>query len=469
MPNWLAYIVLLIWPLVAAMLYLTFTPARATVWVLLGAQYLLPAATVIKIPMVPQLDKYTIPSLCALVAWFALRKPAFKGKRIFTADLLIFAYVLAPLATSLANGDIIAVGGIILPGVGVYDGVSASLLAFISVAPLLLGRDLLRDTSALREGFNTLFWCGLIYSPFMLFEMKMSPQLHAWVYGFSPSDMIQQIRGEGFRPMVFMGHGLIASFFAMLSFLAATILKRAELSRNKLPDFSIIYLGGILLLCKSLGATIYGAFAFPLIRWASPRSINTVSTVLVSVALLFPVLRYTNVFPTTEILSAFEQLSPERARSLAVRFNNEDLLLSKAAERWLLGWGRYGRSRLYSEYDGKDISVTDGRWIIDFGQYGVLGFLAEFGLLVVSALAAARWRVDSIPRRERFLVSGAALLLAINIVELIPNSTLTPWTMLLAGLLLGIAETRHSSSRADAQHVLDTATPAKKTFQGSRA
>ncbi|MBR0995455.1 hypothetical protein JQ580_32560 [Bradyrhizobium japonicum] len=443
-------------------------PARATAWSLLGAQYLLPAATVVKIPMVPQLDKNTIPSLCALVALLILRKSS-KRNPILAVDILIFAYVLSPLATSLANGDVIVAGGAVLPGVGVYDGVSASLLALLGVAPLLLGRYLLGNAYAIREAFKALLWCGLIYSPFMLFEMKMSPQLHAWVYGFVPSDLIQQIRGEGFRPMVFMGHGLIASFFAMLSFLTTTALKRTEIRGSRLFDYSIIYLGGLLLLCKSLGAIIYGAFAFPLIRWASPRSLNLASTLLVCFALLFPLLRYSNIFPTTELLSAFEQLSPERAKSLAFRFNNEDLLLNKAAERWLLGWGRYGRSRIYSEYDGKDIAVTDGRWIIDFGQYGLLGFSAEFGLLIVSVLAAARWRAAAIVHSERLLVSIAALILAINVIELIPNSTLTPWTMLLAGMLVGMTEAKRSNSQTDARPFPKNATPAAKSFKGQPA
>ena len=39
---------------------------QATLWTMLGAQLLLPVGTFFKIEMIPQFDKYSIPSLCAL-------------------------------------------------------------------------------------------------------------------------------------------------------------------------------------------------------------------------------------------------------------------------------------------------------------------------------------------------------------------------------------------------------------------
>ena len=88
------------------------------------------------------------------------------------------------------------------------------------------------------------------------------------------------------------------------------------------------------------------------------------------------------------MLDAANSISEERAESLRVRFDNEQQLLERASQRFLFGWGRWGRSRIYDEY-GKDISLTDGRWVITLGQFGVLGFLAEFGLLAFTVLRAA--------------------------------------------------------------------------------
>ena len=39
--------------------------------------------------------------------------------------------------------------------------------------------------------------------------------------------------------------------------------------------------------------------------------------------------------------------------------------------------------RVYDSDTRRDISVTDGHWIITLGQAGLLGFIAEFGLLTL--------------------------------------------------------------------------------------
>jgi hypothetical protein len=41
-----------------------------------------------------------------------------------------------------------------------------------------------------------------------------------------------------------------------------------------------------------------------------------------------------------------------------------------------------------------------------------------------------------------------ALLLAINLIDMIPNATLTPLTWLIAGTLLGMAEALQANQRA---------------------
>ena len=135
-----------------------------------------------------------------------------------------------------------------------------------------------------------------------------------------------------------------------------------------------------------------------------------------------------------------KSISIEREGSLAVRFFNENQLLERASQRWLFGWGRYGRSWIYDE-SGRETSVPDGQWIITLGGYGVVGFLAEFGLLALPIFSTARaLRFAESPKEKAFL-SALALILAINVFDLLPNSSLRPWTWLIAGALLGRAET----------------------------
>ena len=74
------------------------------------------------------------------------------------------------------------------------------------------------------------------------------------------------------------------------------------------------------------------------------------------------------------------------------------------------------------------------------GQFGVFGFLAEFGLLAIAVLRAVRAVRFAETFRDTVFLAGLALIVAVNIIELLPNSTLLPWTWLLAGTLLGRSE-----------------------------
>jgi O-antigen ligase len=181
----------------------------------------------------------------------------------------------------------------------------------------------------------------------------------------------------------------------------------------------------------------------PLVCWTKLKFQLRVAVVLALIALTYPATRMLQIFPTNTIVDIAASLSPDRAGSLKFRFDQEDALLNKASERPLFGWGRYGRNRIYEENwwgDAVDATVTDGRWIITFGQFGVVGFLLEFGLLAfpIFKAAAAIRRVGT--GREAFAMAAMSLIVAINMIELLPNSTLGPWTWLMAGCLLGASE-----------------------------
>ncbi len=73
---------------------------------------------------------------------------------------------------------------------------------------------------------------------------------------------------------------------------------------------------------------------------------------------------FPGVYDGRSIADFVEQnVSADRANSLRHRLNNEDMLLSRAFESPLFGWGGWGRNRVYDE-NGKDLTVTDGLWII---------------------------------------------------------------------------------------------------------
>jgi hypothetical protein len=71
--------------------------------------------------------------------------------------------------------------------------------------------------------------------------------------------------------------------------------------------------------------------------------------------------------------------------------------------------------------------------------------VGEFGLLALTVFRAASALRFAKPAHDRIYLAALALIVAINMVELLPNATLSPWTWLLAGALLGRAQTLRSA------------------------
>lgn len=341
----------------------------------------------------------------------------------------------------MLNTDPIRIERTFLPGVGYYDALSASVAQFIFIVPFFLGRQFLRGSSDNINILRILVIAGLAYSLPMLIEVRISPQLHIWMYGYFPGGFANEIREGGFRPVVFLSNGLMVAFFAMTALVAAAALWRTQTRIGRwAPGGIAAYLSFVLLLCKTASALAYGAVLVPLVRWASPRLQLSVASILVIIALAYPMLRATALFPTASFVEAAAAVSTDRAASLKTRFDNENQLLDRAWQRLWFGWGRYARSRVYNGWEGGDSSITDGTWIITLGTFGLVGFAAEFGLLALAVFRAAMALKFAQTVRESGYLAALALIVAINVVDLLPNSSLSPWTWLLVGALLGRAE-----------------------------
>jgi len=125
-------------------------------------------------------------------------------------DLPIFVWCFTPLASSISNqiGDY----------GGVYDGLSACLSEIVLWGiPYFLGRVYFNDWESIKELAVGVFLGGLIYMPLCWAEMRFSPQFHKWVYGFHQHSFAQTIRSGGYRPMVFMQHGIACAMWMTAS------------------------------------------------------------------------------------------------------------------------------------------------------------------------------------------------------------------------------------------------------------
>ena len=469
MPNTFAHIVLLSWPLVGIFLFRRFSLPTALVWTILGGYLFLPSRPSFDYPFIPAIDKNLIPSLTAAVLCMVtirqtqarggvrgadrvkssarLRrdqettKPPASGRSRPTVTwiirILIGAYIIAPLLTAMTNPDPIVIGGRVLPGLDLRDALSATLRSLVAILPFLLARRYLADAVAQVNILRGFCIAGLLYSLLVLFEVRMSPQLNVNLFGYFSHSFAQHLRGGGWRPIIFLQHGLWVGIFLSMSILSAmTLFKHSSGKPRLMYLLVILWMVPILVISKNFGALIITFSLAPFLLLGSIRMKILLAATVVVIVLSFPALRGANLVPVGKLLTTVQSINAARAASLSIRLKNEDLLLAKANQKPFFGWGGWDRSRVFDAFTGRDISITDGIWVIIIGLSGWFGYLATFGLICIPTFLLA-WR-----RRSQLTVvtAGLALVLCANLVDLIPNATLTPLTWLVAGAIAGYCQ-----------------------------
>jgi hypothetical protein len=128
----------------------------------------------------------------------------------------------------------------------------------------------------------------------------------------------------------------------------------------------------------------------------------------------------------------------ERALSLLCRFENENILVNKAMQKPLFGWGPNG-ANLEISPDGVILSIPDGLWVIAVGVNGVVGLLALFGaLLVPVALVKRRFRAAAWGDPMLAGVTCFAVILTLHAIDNLMNAMMNPIFVLALGGLSGI-------------------------------
>lgn len=457
MPNTFAYLMLMVWPVVMAVLFRKLSPDRALIWSFLGAFTLLPTGVYFDFPLIPTLDKYTLPSVAAMVLCLTMVKQKI---RIFPASrlatVLMLGILFSPFATVLNNPEPVF-WGIGIPGLSFYDAISEVMKHGILLIPFILGFNLLSTQQARRTVLTAYMFAGLVYSVPMLLEIRLSPQFNNWVYGFFPQLFGQQVRFGGFRPVVFMGHGLTVAFFALMTVMAAATLWRgSRTDRRALYPAALAWLLVVLVLCKTVGAILFAVAFVPIILFTGPRIKGWAILFCATFVLTYPVLRAADVIPVDRMVEYAAMIQDDRGQSLEFRFTNEKLLLDHAARKPVFGWGYWGRNRIYDRETGRDLSVTDGYWVIIIGVLGWTGYISVFGLLTLPLFRLWYHRRSDRSTGDGHLAYGIALMLGANMLDLIPNSTINPLTWALAGLLLA-STVKNAQADPEAETIEDGA------------
>lgn len=416
------------WIVIVLMMFSILSPRRAVIASFLGAWLFLPEAQ-ISFPGLPDLTKVTATSFGVLLGALIFDSGRLMRFRPSWVDIPIVAWCLSPLAASITNG------------LGVYDGLSASLdqIAAWGV-PYLMGRLYLNDLASLRDLAIGILIGGLIYVPLCLIEIRLSPQLHRWVYGERGFDFSQTYRWGGYRPTVFMQHGLMVALWMVSATLVAGWLWMSG-SVKRLRSIPISMMFGALLLtsvlCKSAGALALMMLGLGVLLVTRYARTPALILLLIAVPPLYITVRAKGLWSGAQLVELASQVNEDRALSLDGRFQNEVMLVEKAFQKPLFGWGTWGRWRIRDDMD-RDITTADSLWIISLGQTGLVGLGSLVALVLLPVLLLMR----RVPVRHWMQpATGAAAVLAVLLLvymlDSLLNAMLNPIFVLAAGGLSG--------------------------------
>lgn len=413
------------WIGVALVLFYALPARRAVLYCVLGGWMFLPIYKV-EFPGVSYTKwvAVSVSTLLGVLLFDAGRLRSFRFRAIDVPFLLWC--VVCPFIASMTNG------------LGPYDGFQDVVNRVLSLGIIyLLGRIYFHDPKGLQDLAVGFFYSGLVYMPLCLLEIRLSPQLHTWVYGFHQHSFGQAWRLGGWRPTVFMGHGLEVGFWMSAATLSGVWLAWSGVVRRIL-NFPVwmwlLALTVTTVLCKSSGAIVLlaaGLGALTATRWPGLR---VAAMVLLALPVVYAVTRAPGLWSGNTVVTLVDKLSPDRASSMSYRFDAEDVLARHAMRQPLTGWGRWGRNRPGSfDREIQDVA-TDGLWVITLGTYGVPALLAMLGaFLIPPALLFAKLRAPLWSNPWCAPAVALAMMLILSMIDCLMNAMLTPVQVLAAG------------------------------------
>ena len=428
------------WLPLVSWLFSKIQPRQAAAIAFAMAWMFLPVAS-IPLKGLPDITKVTVTCVGIFIAAWVYDRERLLNIRIMWVDIPMLLWCTCPFFSSVFNG------------LGAYDGVSEAMYqSFTWGLPYIVARVYFADVQGLDTLGMVVVLGGLLYIPLCLEEMAMSPQLHRLTYGFHQHSFLQTMRGNSFRPMVFMEHGLMVAMWMVSASMLGLWLAYAKVLPGKfsvLPygrlilkiPFWILMAGllGTLVLMKSTGAFVLFVVGLSTLYF----SIKCKTTILIWLLLCIPpsymVARSTGIWNGENLSSAVaEKFSEERGQSLQFRFDNEKILVERALDGTFFGWGGWNRSRVFDE-DGRDISITDGLWIITLGTKGIYGLIL---LTVVILLPVLLLLHRSVPEqwntKEWGSISVMSILLLLYMIDNLLNGMVNPIFMLFNGGICGL-------------------------------
>jgi hypothetical protein len=290
-PNILAWAALILCVPVSMAIVARWRAAVSVPVVLIGGQMFLPPAMGWDVAHLMTIDKDVLVPIGALLGCLVFRRSSLTGSRGGRGFELFLVFRLVTfLGTSLTNRDALVFPRGTVPGLSLASYVGGALAILLYWWPTIyLGRNVIKTSRDLKTLFVIFASAAVVYTLFIFVEMRFSPQLNKWIYGYHQSSFLMTLRSGGYRPKVFMRHGLNVALFLALTVCAAAALGRVK---GRVFGFKArivaIYLMVVLVFDHSLGGLIFASLGMPLILFSSPRSQARVAAVIGLLAFCYP-------------------------------------------------------------------------------------------------------------------------------------------------------------------------------------
>lgn len=395
---------------------------------IIGGVLFLPMASY-DFPVIPKYDKTTAIAISLLLAELITNKRYNYKLELSLYDIPMMVYCfISPVMTSVLNG------------LGLYDGVSNVLDHYISWGVIYwVGR---RYFTSLKSA-NSICWGillgGLLYIPFCLFEVRMSPQLSRIIYGFLPHSFLQHIRYGHYRPIVFMKHGLMVSLWIASAFITSFWLfinTNIKKLRNIPFIYVVISLAIMVVLTRSMNAVSFSLLGICCALLYKRKDSIRIFLILIALIPFYIFVRANNIVSIEVIESKFSMIfDAERIHSLTFRLNQEDLYSVKAFRRPLFGWGGWDRGKPIDPITGEKIKIVDSLWIILFSKLGFVGLISLFSAMLIGPLGVFK-NLHSTKNKEYISLIILSLIVAIFMIDSLLNAMVNPVYILVAGALV---------------------------------